>query len=105
MRIEWRYRDQQDALISVDEEGNTALEAWEFNKELLSDFLNLMTGLDGHGRHGIADDNRRDPQEWGTLVIARSDDGDVLRIDPELYWDRVSYWFRSQGADPNPYRP
>ena len=105
MRIEWRYRDQQDALISVDEEGSTALEVWEFDKALLSDFLNLMTGLDEHGRHGIADDSRRDPQEWGMLVIARSDDGDVLRIDPELYWDRVSHWFRSQGADPNPYRP
>ncbi|MCY4582498.1 MAG: hypothetical protein OXE50_06840 [Chloroflexi bacterium] len=104
MRIEWRYGDQQDALISVDEEGGTALEVWEFDRALLSDFLNLMTAIGTHSRQSIADDGQRDPQEWGRLVIARSDDGDVLRIDPELYWDRVSHWFRSQGGDPNPYR-
>ena len=104
MRIEWRYGDRQDALITVDGDGQAALEVWELDRALLSDFLNLMTGLDGHSRQPV-DDGQRDPQEWGRLVIARSDDGDVIRVDPELYWDRVSHWFRSRGDDPNPYRP
>lgn len=104
MRIEWRYGNAEDVLLTVDEEGATALEVWEFDSALLSDFLNLMTGLDAHVRRAVTDDGRRDPEEWGRLVIARSDDGDVLRIDPELYWDRVAHWFRSQGGDPNPWQ-
>ncbi len=104
MRIEWRYGNAGDVLLTVDEEGATALEVWEFDGTLLSDFLNLMAGLDVHGRQAITDDGQRDPEEWGRLVIARSDDGDVLRIDPELYWDRVAHWFRSQGGDPNPWQ-
>lgn len=104
MRIEWRYRNPDDALIVVDEEGRTALDVWEFDRALLSDFLNQMTSLDAHSRQRIVDDSRRDPQEWGGLVIARTDSGDVLRIDPELYWDRVAHWFRSEGGDPNPWR-
>ena len=104
MRIEWRYRDHEDALLVVDEQGETALETWEIDKALLSDFLNLMTSLHTHSRQPIVDESRRDPQEWGVLVIARSDNGDVFRIDPELYWDRVSHWFREEGDDPNPWR-
>ena len=104
MRIEWRYRNPEDALLTVDEEGKTALEVWEIDKALLSDFLNQMTSLDTYSRQTIVDDNRRDPQEWGGLVIARSDSGDVFRVDPELYWDRVAHWFRSEGGDPNPWR-
>ena len=104
MRIEWRYRSDEDALLTVDEEGATALEVWELDRALLSDFLNLMTSLDAHNKRSIVVDAQRDPQEWGQLVIARSDDGDVLRVDPELYWDRVAHWFRSEGGDPNPWR-
>ena len=104
MRIEWRCRSDEDALLTVDAEGATVLEVWELNRALLSDFLNLMASLDAHGRRSIADDAQRDPEEWGQLVIARSDDGDVIRIDPELYWDRVAHWFRTQGGDPNPWR-
>ena len=102
MRIEWRYRNPENALLTVDEEGNTALEVWELDRALLSDFLNQMTTLGTCSRQSIVDDSQRDPQEWGGLVIARSDSGDVLRTDPELYWDRVAHWFRSEGGDPNP---
>ena len=105
MRIEWRYEDGRDTLLTVDEDGHAALEVWELDRTLLADFLNLMTGLDTHERQPVDGDVPRDPQGWGRLVIARSDDGDVFRVDPELYWDRVSHWFRAQGADPNPWRP
>ncbi len=105
MRIEWRYGDQRDSLLTVDEDGRSALEVWEIDRALLADFLNMMTGLDTYSRRNIADDGERDPQEWGRLVIARSDNGDVFRVDPELYWDRVTHWFRAQGNDPNPWRP
>ena len=105
MRIEWRNRDNEhDILLAVDEESNRVMEAWEADEPLLTDFLNEMASLGNHGRQSVLDDGQRDPQGWGRLVIARLDGGDVLSIDPELYWDRVSYWFRSQGSDPNHWR-
>jgi hypothetical protein len=105
MRFEWRHRgENNDALLAVEEDGDTVLEAWEADATLLADFLNEMTGLDAHKGRGSLDVSQRDPQQWGGLVIARSDSGDVLSIDPELYWDRVKYWFRSRGKDPHPWR-
>lgn len=105
MRFEWRNRDgDNDVLLAVEENSDTVLEAWEADAALLADFLNEMTGLDAHkGRAGL-DVSQRDPKQWGGLVIARSDSGDVVSIDPELYWDRVRYWFRSRGEDPHPWR-
>ena len=67
MRIEWRYRNPEDALLTVDEEGNTALEVWEVNRALLSDFLNLMTSLDTYSRRSIVDDSQRIPRNGAGL--------------------------------------
>src|SRR5215510_2200035 len=105
MRFEWRYGgEHNDALLPVDADRDTVLEAWEADAALLADFLNEMTGLEAHKDRGKLDISQRDPQQWGGLVIARSESGDVMRIDPELYWDRVNYWFRSRGEDPHPWR-
>src|SRR5256885_3094926 len=38
---------------------------------------------------------RSSPQEWGNIVMSRSDEGDVLWVDPALYWEGIAYWFRS----------
>lgn len=105
MRIEWRSRGKgDDALLAVNEEGNAVIGAWVADAPLLTDFLNEMLGLDAHYGRGGLDLNQRDPQQWGDLVLARSESGDVLSVDPELYWERVSYWFRSRGEDPHPWR-
>ena len=49
--------------------------------------------------------DQRDPRHWGQLVLSRAQrGGDVLDIDPEIYWDGIYYWFRSQGRDPHPWR-
>src|SRR5260370_7315568 len=51
------------------------------------------------------DVDKRDPQQWGKLVLSRAQQGgDVLDIDPETYWDGLYYWFRSRGLDPHPWR-
>ena len=105
MRIEWRNRNHEDdALLTVEEDSNTVLDAWEADADSLADFLNNMERVDAQRGRGVADSSQRDPQQWGGLVVARSDNGDVLSIDPELYWDRVTYWFRSRGSDPHPWR-
>jgi hypothetical protein len=105
LRIEWRSRAEgDDALLTVDENTDTVLDAWEADAASLTDFLNDMAGLSAHrGRDGI-DLSQRDPEQWGDLVIARSEDGDVLSIEPQLYWEGVAYWFRSRGDDPHPWR-
>ncbi|NIO12064.1 MAG: hypothetical protein GTO40_30200 [Deltaproteobacteria bacterium] len=105
MRFEWRYRgEDRDALLAIEEDGGTVLEARKADAALLKDFLNEMTGLDTPKDRGKLDESQRDPRQWGDLVMARSESGDVLSVEPELYWDRIKYWFRSRGEDPHPWR-
>jgi hypothetical protein len=39
------------------------------------------------------------PAAWGETVISRASSGEVLDLDPELFWDRIYRWFRSRGVD------
>jgi hypothetical protein len=100
--IEWRSKTEgDDFLIKVREEDGQIVSAWQADPELLRDFLNDMTGFDDGGSAVAVD--QQDPLGWGRLVLARAEDGDALRIDPELYWGGIAYWFRSRGDDPHPY--
>src|SRR5437870_2053076 len=105
MRIEWRSRGEgDDALVAISDEDQRVVRAWVADPALLTDFLNDMMKIDARdGRNGL-DVSQRDPLHWGRLVLARSDSGDLLDVDPELYWDRITYWFRSRGDDPHPWR-
>lgn len=113
-RIEWRSApDGANALVAVEGGtppdgigghagmGGTVVRSWPAEPGLVADFLNDMGTLgDGDGTD-IADP---DPDGWGDLVIARSADGDVLYIDPELYWNGIADLFRAHGDDPHPWR-
>lgn len=101
LRIEWRSRREgDDIIIAVDDTSNEVLRAWEASPELLSDFLNDMETLsDADAGKATADSDN-----WGNLVLARSSEGDVLKVDPQLYWEGVAYWFRSRGSDPHTWR-
>jgi hypothetical protein len=108
-RIEWRTRGKgDDALLFVGDYGeapNTVIKTWAANPGLLTDFLNDMAELDTGNMRLQTDVDRRDPQQWGKLVLSRAQHGgDVLDIDPETYWDGIYYWFRSRGLDPHPWR-
>ena len=102
MRLEWRSRsDGDDVVIAVDDRNNEVLRVWVADPEILTDFLNDMEAISS------LDDVKGTepaPQNWGDLVLARSDEGDVLDIDPQLYWEGVSFWFRTRGADPHTWR-
>ncbi len=105
MRIEWRTKAQgDDALLAISEGGDSVVRAWTATAPLITEFLNDMAGLDPNSGPNGLDAGQRDPQNWGRLVLARSNDGEILQIDPELYWDGISYWFRSHGDDPNRWR-
>jgi len=111
LRMEWRSRKEGDDTILVVEEGsNAVVNTWSADTDLLADFLNDMTGLGtpaptagpkGKATNGV-DHTQRSPQEWGNIVMSRSDEGDVLWVDPALYWEGIAYWFRSKGRDPHP---
>lgn len=107
-RIEWRTKGKgDDALLFVrefGEAGDTVLKTWDADRGRLADFLNEMVGLDTAIVSLETDVDQRDPLEWGELVLSRAQPGgDVLDIDPEIYWDKIYYWFRSRGIDPHPW--
>ena len=102
VRIEWRTRAEgDDTLLTVDEAGDRVLQVATADPSLLTDFLNDMTGFRAHNGGG---GHPEEPYNWGALVIARSESGEVLDIDPQLYWEGVAYWFRSRGSDPHLWR-
>ena len=107
-RIEWRSRGGgNDALLYVGEFGeddNTVLRQWDADPDVLTDFLNDMSGLDTTITGLEVDPEQRDPEQWGKLVLARLPSGEVLHVDPEPYWDGIYYWFRSRGVDPHKWR-
>jgi hypothetical protein len=107
-RIEWRTKGTgDDALLFVSiygEDDNTVLKAWKADQARLDDFLNDMARLDTSFDGLETGVDERDPQQWGQLVLTRSATGDVLNINPELYWDAIYYWFRSHGNDPHRLR-
>jgi hypothetical protein len=107
-RIEWRSKGKgRDALLFVKEygeAGDTVVKSWDADGSRITDFLNDMEELDSVGGRLETKIDERDPLEWGDLVLARAQPGgDILEIDPEMYWDRIYYWFRSRGIDPHPW--
>jgi hypothetical protein len=108
LRIEWRSRAEgDDTILAIEDGSNAVMKAWTADADLLTDFLNDMTGLDPSGPNpktgnGV-DHTQHAPQEWGELVMARSEAGDVINVNPQLYWEGIAHWFRSQGRDPHPY--
>jgi hypothetical protein len=108
-RIEWRHRSKGDesVLLVGEAEGNPyrVLEAWPASTALIADLLNDMESVGATDGALELSGGQRDPQSWGQLVIARDQEGgDVLAIDPELYWDGIYYWFRAHGLDAHPMR-
>ena len=105
-RIEWRTKSAgTDALLFVGDYGeasDTVLKTWDADATRLADFLNDMDDMDTVFTGLETDVDHRDPEASGKLVLVRSTEGDVLYVDPELYWDGIYYWFRKHGVDPRP---
>lgn len=87
----------------VDGSSDSVIRAWSADPEAIADFLNDMNAIPGSGANTL-DDTHRDPSSWGDAVAVRSEDGDVLFIEPEMFWDRIAALFRSRGSDPHPWR-
>lgn len=105
LSAEWRTDGETDTVLIVDDADNTVLHAIAANPAILSSLLTDLGDLSTwQGRHAIKDD-KRSPEAWGNLVIARSNTGEVITMEPERFWDGIYAWFRSRGIDydtPNP---
>lgn len=102
-RIEWRNKtNEEDTLVFV-EQDDVVVEARPADTTLIVEFLNEMN-VSSTSAGADADVSESPPDTWGDLVISRSESGDVLFIDPELYWDCVATLFRAHGTDPHPWR-
>jgi hypothetical protein len=96
---EWRTQgDLKDAVFVLDDEGRVR-EAFQASQPVLSRFLARMGDLQSwHGETSV-DGNKQDPEAWGELVIARGSSGEVIEVEPELFWHGIYMWFRSHGVD------
>ena len=104
LRYEWRSRSDDDHnLLVVEEDSGRVLSSWRGERSMLRDFLNEMIEVRALTTAGF-DANVADPSDFGILVISRSAEGDVLWVDPELYWSAISTVFRAHGEDPHVWR-
>ena len=99
LSAEWRSRGESDAILIIDDEDNTVREALAADPAVLSKFLTDMGELSTWRGSGAIDGDQRNPAQWGALIMARADTGEVITMDPERYWDGIYTWFRSRGVD------
>ena len=101
--VEWRVRDGSDAITVVDPNGAVAEVAIP-DEVVLKDYLAVTADLNHWRKWTVwrsVNADKSDPEAWGELVMGRSENGDILTVDPELFWERVYRWFRSRGIDYN----
>ncbi len=96
---EWRTEGELEAILIIDDEDYTVREALAANPTVLSNFLTNMGDLNTWRGGCSVDDDKRSPEAWGELVIARANTGEVITMDPERYWEGIYSWFRSRGVD------
>jgi hypothetical protein len=97
LTAEWRTTDASDTILIVDDD-NTVRQALTADAQILSTFL-TDTGDLNSWSGGSVDAAHKSPDAWGELVIARASTGEVITMDPRLFWEGIYSWFRSRGVD------
>ena len=94
----WRSLGESETVLIIDE-SNTVREAIAAEPAVLSRLLTNMGELDSWQGTIPVDADKLDPASWGDLIIARGKSGEVITMEPELFWDGIYTWFRSRGVD------
>ena len=104
MSVEWRFHQDADTILLVDggsqvesivaAPDGAALKAYLAVTGNLARWQQLMDWRPTDG-------NSREPNTWGELVLSRAEGGEIIFLDPELFWERVYSLFRSRGVDYN----
>ena len=101
--VEWRIHDGSDAIVVVDPTARVA-EVVIPDAGVLKDYLAVTGHLERWRKWTgwrSVDGEERDPEAWGEVVIGRAASGEVLNVDPELFWEGIRRWFRAHGGDYN----
>jgi hypothetical protein len=99
LRGEWRTGNGPDVVLIVDEDENRVRDAFLATPGILSKLLTTPGDFEAWRSDMTVNSDRQDPSAWGELVIARAATGQVITMDPELFWEGVYDWFRSRGVD------
>jgi hypothetical protein len=104
MTVEWRFHDGADAIVLLDASAEAVSEVSTPDEVSLKAYL-AVTGNLERWRSAMEwqpiTGGGCDPDAWGELVLSRADSGEVIDVDPELFWERVYARFRSRGVDYN----
>jgi len=96
---EWRTKgDSIDAVFLLDDKGSVR-EAFSATQSTLSRFLTQMGDLESWRGESPIGGDRLNSEAWGQLIMARASGGEVLEVEPELFWHGIYMWFRSRGVD------
>ena len=98
LTIEWRLRPDSDTVLVVSDDKVVEV-AIRADAMVLSKMLTIPGDLSLWEGGKILEAVDRDPATWGELVISRSEEGQILTMDPELFWNGIFEWFRSRGID------
>ncbi len=103
LTIEWRLRPGDDTVLIVSDDAVVEV-AIHADAMVLSKMLTVPGDLSLWEGGKLLEAVDRDPTTWGELVISRSEEGQILKMDPELFWNGVYEWFRSRGIDYDIYQ-
>ena len=97
--VQWRTKgDLSDAVFVLDERGKVR-GAIPASQPVLARFLTEMGDIGTWSSNAPVEGDIGKPDDWGTLVAARGSSGEVLEVEPELFWHGIYLWFRSRGVD------
>ena len=101
LSVEWRVREGADAIVVVDEAALRVTEVVTPDAAVLKDYLEVTGDLEAWRKWTAwrsVDGDGVDPETWGELVLGRADDGEVVDVNPDLYWEGIRRWFRAHGG-------
>ena len=104
LTAEWRKYGEFDVVLVLDGSG-TVRQARGATADILYEFLVAYPQIDAWRGDRTIDTPMLAPEAWGELVMARQDSGEIITMDPEMFWAGVHIWFRSRGVDYNTPRP
>ena len=98
LKAQWRTRGQfVDSVLVVDDSGRVR-EALSASQPVLSRLLTQMGDLTTWRGDSFGPE-KSNPEGWGELVIERAGSGEVIEVEPELFWQGIYLWFQSRGVD------
>lgn len=92
LTIEWRTNNAYDSLLIICESEAIRTVFSPADHAEIQDCLVALGDLSAWD--GLDPDPDITPEDYGSLVMRRSEDGTVLALDPPTFAARLAFWFR-----------